>query len=110
VNARAAQKPYRLDADGLLLRVRLTPKSSRDAVDGLREDGDKTVLLARVRAAPEKGRANAALEKLVGKWLGVAKSNVGVVSGHTSRMKTVRIAGDPAATAAAIEEQLSELD
>ncbi|MGD9502903.1 MAG: DUF167 family protein, partial [Methyloceanibacter sp.] len=52
-----------------MLKVRLTPKSSRDAIEGLAEFGGETVLKARVRAVPEAGRANAALEKLIADWL-----------------------------------------
>ena len=54
------------------------------------------VLKARVSAAPEKGLANAALEKLVAKVLGVPKSSVAVVAGETARVKTLRVSGDGA--------------
>jgi hypothetical protein len=46
-----------------------------------------------VRAAPEKGEANAALERLLAKALGVAKGQVSVTRGATARMKTVQIEG-----------------
>ena len=54
----------------------------------------KPVLVVRVRAIPEDGAANAALEKLVAKAAGVAKSRVSVMSGMTQRVKTLRIEGD----------------
>jgi uncharacterized protein YggU (UPF0235/DUF167 family) len=56
-----------------------------------------------VRAVPEKGAANAALEKLLAKALGLPASTVSVVAGGTSRLKTVRVPGDPASLAAAVE-------
>ena len=85
---------------GINLRVRLTPKSSRDAVDGIAAQSDGTEhLAARVRAVPDKGQANAALEKLLADWLGVPRASVAVTSGSTSRLKTVSIAGDGAALA-----------
>jgi uncharacterized protein len=71
------------------LRVRLTPRAHRDAIDGVR-DG---LLLARVRAPPVDGRANAALVKLVAKALGVPRSRVEVVRGHGAREKVVRVEG-----------------
>ncbi len=78
--------------DGIRLIVRLTPKSSRDAIDGTRADSDgKTHLAARVRAVPEDGKANKALEVLVAKTLGVPKSAVSVIAGHTSRLKTLHV-------------------
>lgn len=78
--------------------MRLTPKSGSDRIDGTLElaDGSR-VLTARVRAAPEDGKANAALEKLVAKALGVPRSSAAVVTGHKSRLKQLRIDGDPAA-------------
>jgi uncharacterized protein YggU (UPF0235/DUF167 family) len=96
--------PFRLRGDGIDLFVRLTPKSSTDALDGLAEASDGSVhLKARVRAVPEKGAANTALEKLLAKALGVPASKVSVVAGGTSRLKTVRVTGDPAPLVAAIE-------
>jgi uncharacterized protein YggU (UPF0235/DUF167 family) len=64
--------------------------------------GGETVLGVEVRAVPEKGAANAALEACLAKALGIAKSRVGVAAGTTSRLKTVRIEGPPDAVAAAL--------
>ena len=89
--------PFRSDRDGIVLAVRLTPKSARDAVDGLGTLSDgRLVVLARVRAVPEKGAANAALEALLAKALGVGKSLVSVEGGATARLKQVRVSGDAA--------------
>ena len=56
-------------AAGIMLPVRLTPKSSRDEIVGIEAFGGETVLKARVRALPEDGRANEALAKLIAHWL-----------------------------------------
>lgn len=106
VSASGLGKPYRSSGDGLLLSVRLTPKSSRDAVDGIRALDNRIALTARVRAVPEKGKANTALEALIAKWLGVAKSHVSVMAGHTARLKVLKISGDEAALAAALDAKL----
>ena len=76
--------------DGLLLKVRLTPRAACDAVDGVKDDH----LQARVRAVPEDGRANKALVELVAREIGVAKSTVCVAAGQTHRLKTLLISGD----------------
>jgi len=77
--------------------VRLTPRSSSNKIEGLLPSADGTQhLAARVRAVPEKGKANTALEEVVALWLGVPKRNVSIVAGSTSRLKTVVIDGDPA--------------
>jgi uncharacterized protein YggU (UPF0235/DUF167 family) len=86
------------------LRVRLTPRAGRDKVGAFEVlSSGETVLAVHVRAIPEKGAANVALEGLVAKSLGVAKSKVAVVSGPTSRTKILRIEGDPSELSAAIE-------
>lgn len=85
------------------MTIRLTPKSARDEVGEAGRYGDTPVLKARVRAAPEKGRANAALEKLVAAWLDVPRSGVSVTGGATSRIKSLTIAGHADALAATFE-------
>ena len=95
--------------DHVIVRVRLTPKSSRDGIDGLQPLSDGTsVLAARVRAVPEKGAANAALEKVLAKALRVGKTDVAVVAGGTARLKTVRIDGDGKHLAAALSALVSD--
>lgn len=99
-----APKPYRVRDDGVEVFVRLTPKSARDAVEGVEvSDDGRAHLKARVRAVPEKGKANQALIKLVAKALGVPASNVEVASGDTARLKMLRIAGDPHSLVASLE-------
>jgi uncharacterized protein YggU (UPF0235/DUF167 family) len=86
-----------LDA-GVRLSVRLTPKSARDGLDGLETLSDgRVVLKARVRAVPEDGKANEALRRVIAKSVGVSTSAVEIAGGATSRLKTLAIAGDPAA-------------
>ena len=74
--------------------MRLTPSGGADRIDGCAtDDAGRTYLKARVRAAPEDGKANAALEALLAKALGVAKSKVRVTRGAMARLKTVEIEG-----------------
>ena len=88
--------PFRETAGGIDLFVRLTPKSSRNAIEGIGKAADGSrYLVARVRAVPEKGAANVALERLLAECFGVPKRSVAVIAGGASRLKTVRIAGDP---------------
>ena len=84
----------RLSEAGLILHLRVTPNAGRDAIDGpeIRDDGS-TVLRLRVAAVPDKGRANTAVIVLLAKALGCPKSAFELVSGDTSRFKTLRITG-----------------
>lgn len=93
-------EPWSRCENGALIRVRLTPKSLRDELCGVEQlsDGGR-VFKARVRAAPKKGEANAALFRLVAVALKVSRSDVSLASGGASRLKTLKIKGDPASLA-----------
>lgn len=83
--------------------MRLTPSGGADRIDGVAHDASGLPYLkARVRAAPENNEANRALERLIAKALGVAKSSVAVTRGHTARMKTLEISGASATEIAAL--------
>ena len=89
---------------GIELFVRLTPNASKDEVGSIETTADgREHIAARVRAIPEQGKANAALEKLVAAWLGVPRTTVTVSAGATQRLKTLRIDGDAAQLAAHVE-------
>jgi uncharacterized protein YggU (UPF0235/DUF167 family) len=97
-------RPWRPASGGLTLDIRATPRGGRDRIDGLTRDGDRGPALAvRVSAAPEGGRANAAIEALLAQALGVPKSAVSVAKGATGRRKRVEIRGDAQALAEALE-------
>lgn len=97
----------RQTSDGITLAIRLTPRAASDHIDGVRADAaGRAHLAARVRAVPEKGAANAALERLVAAWLDVPRSDVAVAAGTTQRLKTVSIKGDPAALQRKLEARL----
>lgn len=86
---------FRARAGGYDLFVRLTPKAAVDRLDGVDIAADgRCHLGARVRAVPEKGAANTALERLLAEQLGIPRSSVTVVAGKTARQKTVRIEAD----------------
>jgi len=102
---------WRAAPGGIDIAVRLTPKAAADRVDSVETASDgRPHLKARVRAVPEKGAANKALEKLVAAWLGVPASTVAVTAGATARLKTVRVSGNADALVAAIAARLGEAD
>lgn len=88
----------------MILAVRLTPRGGRDALDGVRVEADgRPILAVRVAAAPVEGAANAALLAFVARGLGLRRGDVALAAGETSRIKRLRLAGDPAALATRIE-------
>ncbi len=74
--------------DAVKFSVKVVPRSSRTCIAGVL-DGMLKVKLA---AAPEKGKANQSLIEFLADKLGVKKNDVKIISGHTSPVKTVRIA------------------
>jgi uncharacterized protein len=78
------------------LTVRVQPKGAADRVEEWGEDdAGRRFLKVRVRAVPEDGKANTAVQNVVAKWLGVPKSAVRVVTGGKTRLKGLEIEGPP---------------
>jgi uncharacterized protein YggU (UPF0235/DUF167 family) len=71
------------------LRIKVVPGSSREGIAGWLGDA----LKVRVSAAPERGRANAAVEQIVARALGVAPQCARIVAGHASARKTLEVSG-----------------
>lgn len=90
----SAARPWRVSTGGVRVHVRVTPRASRDAVEGVEPTADGPALKVRVRAVPDKGEANAAVTEAVARWLGVPKASVTLAAGGKSRLKALDIAGD----------------
>jgi uncharacterized protein len=71
------------------LRLRVSPGGSRSGVVGRHGESWKV----RVAAAPEGGRANEAVIRLLAETLSIPRGAVTLVSGHTARDKIVELAG-----------------
>ena len=71
------------------VKLRVSPGAGRAAVVGRHGDAWKV----RVTEAPERGRANEAVVRLIAEALAVPRSAVTLVSGHGGREKIVELAG-----------------
>jgi uncharacterized protein (TIGR00251 family) len=99
-----AERCFRLSEDGVRLTLRVTPKAGFDRIEGVeRRDDGTEVLRVRVRAVPDKGKANAAVVALLASALGVPKTAIELVAGDTARVKTLEISGDPLLLAGRLE-------
>ena len=106
-----AWEPWTAAADGVFLDVRLTPRGGRDAIDGIESRADgRTVLKARVRAAPFEGEANDALCRLLARSLDVPPRDVTIAAGATARIKRVLIKGPASPILAALRRVTSGQD
>jgi len=72
------------------LSVRVTPRSSFSAVIGW-ADSQQDILLLKVTAPAEGGKANEAVVKLLADELGIPKSAVAIKRGETSRNKLITL-------------------
>jgi uncharacterized protein YggU (UPF0235/DUF167 family) len=86
--------PWRPARGGVEIRVRVTPRGGRDAIDGIDtlSDGQRVVKV-RVRAVPEDGAANDAVRRLLAETLRLPLSAVRLESGATARLKAFSLAG-----------------
>ena len=71
------------------LNLRVSPGAGRSAVVGRHGDAWKL----RIAAAPERGRANASVVRLLATSLEIGRPDVRIVSGAVSRDKVVEIVG-----------------
>lgn len=76
-----------LARSGSEIAVRVTPRAGQNMIRRA-ADGQITI---RVTAPPEDGKANAAVQKLLAKSLGLAKSRLYLVRGATARDKLFRV-------------------
>lgn len=75
---------------GSAIAVRITPRSSRNEIAEILNDGTVKI---RLTAPPVEGQANQALVKFLAQVLDVAPSNIEIVAGQTGRDKLVTILG-----------------
>ena len=76
-------------ASGCTFDVRVTPKARKPSIGG-EHDG---ALKISVTAPPEDGKANAAVIAALAKRIGTSKSNISILRGQTSRVKTIHVCG-----------------
>jgi uncharacterized protein (TIGR00251 family) len=98
------EPPYSADKGGVRLAIRLTPRASRNGLDGLVTGADgRPALQLRLAAPPVEGAANKALIAFLADALKLRKSDIAIKSGETSRLKILILAGNSAAIIARLD-------
>ncbi len=77
-------------AAGATFRVRVQPGASNNQILGVQEDA----LRIRINAPPVEGKANKMLIQFLAKHLAVKRNQVEIISGHTTRIKTIHVIGE----------------
>lgn len=106
----AAPTAWKITGSGVRLRVRVTPRAGRDRLEGVIDLPDGPAVKIAVSAPAQDGKANAALCKLLAKFLRTAKSNITIAAGASARLKQVAIAGDGGALAAVLDAWVAGLE
>ena len=84
----------RVQADGVLLSVKLQPRASSNQIG----EALGNELRIKVTAPPVDAAANAALVRLLAEELDCPRNHVELIRGHSSRHKTVKLYGLSAET------------
>jgi uncharacterized protein len=84
------QIPYKISKNGILIDVKVEPRSSRKQISGIMDD---TVLKVKLTAPPVDGSANEQLIELISEATGAKKTQIRIIRGLTSKRKTVEIKG-----------------
>jgi uncharacterized protein (TIGR00251 family) len=73
----------------MTIEVKVLPKSGRDEIRGCING----ILKVRVSAPPIEGKANEGVVELISNTIGVPRSDISIIKGRTSRIKTISIEG-----------------
>ena len=73
---------------GTVLRIRVTPRSSKNEISGRLADGTIKIKLT---APPVEGKANYALVKFLAEYLKISSDSVKILSGQNSHTKLISI-------------------
>ena len=71
------------------IQVQIQLRSSKDQIIGIHNGR----LKIKISAPPVDGKANQNLIEFIAKALGVSKSKVEILKGHTSKLKTLKVSG-----------------
>jgi uncharacterized protein YggU (UPF0235/DUF167 family) len=101
--------PFVAAANGVTARIRLTPGASANRIAGLVAEADGGVALkVTVTAVAEDGKANAALIDLLARRWHLAKRDLALIAGATSRRKLLHITGEAAPLLLMLERSIAE--
>ncbi|MGA7156099.1 MAG: DUF167 domain-containing protein [Acidobacteriaceae bacterium] len=94
----------RATSNGCTLTVRVHPGARRNAITGTHDGALKISLTT----PPTDGRANAALIAFLADYLNIPRTHITLITGATSRSKTLHLEGlTPEALTASLEQEIA---
>lgn len=77
------------------LRIKVIPRSQKNEIADIfkDEEGEETIKI-RIKAPPEKGKANAELIKFLSKTFNIKRDTISIISGKTDRLKLIKISNN----------------
>lgn len=81
--------PFNRVDDGIIIEVRVLPRSSKKEVVGVADN----VVKVKLTAPPVDGAANEQLVEVLSRHFKVKKSGIMILKGESSKRKTVKITG-----------------
>ncbi|OGJ42314.1 YggU family protein [Candidatus Peregrinibacteria bacterium RIFCSPLOWO2_01_FULL_39_12] len=76
------------------LRIKVIPKAEKNCISEIIEDEEGQTIKIRIKAPPEKGKANKELIKFLSNEFSLPKQNIEIISGKTSQLKLLKITWD----------------
>lgn len=81
--------PFRKTKDGIVIDVKVEPRSSKKGITGVLGD----ILKVKLTAPPVEGEANEQLIEVISEATGIRKSRIRIIRGLSSKKKVVEIKG-----------------
>jgi uncharacterized protein (TIGR00251 family) len=81
--------PYSKVKDGVIIEVKVAPRSSRNEIVGARDK----IIRIKLTAPPAGGAANTLLIELLAEEFGIRKSDIIIIKGESSRHKLIKLRG-----------------
>ena len=102
--------PITLTRNGLRVAIRLSPRAKADRLLAVAATAEgRQAIKVSVTASAQGGRANEALLRLLAHTWRLARRNLSIVIGATSRNKIVNVAGDPHQLFAQLSGEIANL-
>jgi len=107
----AGGSPFSAAAGGVRVALRVTPKASRAAIEGLKPGAEGAVRLSvKVTAPADRGKANQAVIALLAKAWHIAPSRIRLIAGETDRNKILQVTAEADELLPALEAWLNGLE